>query len=299
MESFKPYYSTQLTEVPAAFRDPIKSTHPVGNMHETSRDDLEGGPVSAIQDEASIPGTNTELLRSAPSTLNESDEQLEDIKDSDNSNVMEQTNGIEQLSLESKDQSLSKPIRAYLDESLPDLLRSGSPLRRRVSSPMSDTLKQMRRDVELSRRRSIRLKAQVDKLQEQSQDGLVWSQDRERVTEEIQSIVKLLIPLTDSETPADLPSEGNSLDNALTQLKTVARTLALNHTSQGTAKSGTTDDVGVLQQALRDRDDALAKKKAMETELLKCKTELMSLNNQLLEAVQRRLEMAVELEAWK
>lgn len=37
----------------------------------------------------------------------------------------------------------------------------------------------------------------------------------------------------------------------------------------------------------------------MESELLKCKTELMSLNNQLLEAVQRRLEMAIELEAWK
>lgn len=37
----------------------------------------------------------------------------------------------------------------------------------------------------------------------------------------------------------------------------------------------------------------------METELMKSKTEMMSLNNQLLEAVQRRLEMALELEAWK
>lgn len=42
-------------------------------------------------------------------------------------------------------------------------------------------LKQMRRDVELSRRRSIKLKAQVDKFQEQSKDGLVWSQHRELV----------------------------------------------------------------------------------------------------------------------
>lgn len=41
------------------------------------------------------------------------------------------------------------------------------------------------------------------------------------------------------------------------------------------------------------------RKKAMESELLKSKTELMTLNNQLLEAVQRRLEMAIELEAWK
>lgn len=48
-------------------------------------------------------------------------------------------------------------------------------------------LKQMRRDVELSRRRSIKLKAQVDKLQEQSQDGLVWSQHRQRVRQEVQA----------------------------------------------------------------------------------------------------------------
>lgn len=37
----------------------------------------------------------------------------------------------------------------------------------------------------------------------------------------------------------------------------------------------------------------------METELLRSKTELMLLNNQLLEAVQKRLELSLELEAWK
>lgn len=41
-------------------------------------------------------------------------------------------------------------------------------------------LKEVRREVELSRRRSIKLKAQVDKLQE-NRDGLGWSQHRERV----------------------------------------------------------------------------------------------------------------------
>lgn len=46
----------------------------------------------------------------------------------------------------------------------------------------------MRRDVELSRRRSIKLKAQVDKLQEQSQEGLVWNQDREQVRQTVQII---------------------------------------------------------------------------------------------------------------
>lgn len=37
----------------------------------------------------------------------------------------------------------------------------------------------------------------------------------------------------------------------------------------------------------------------MEAELLRSKTEMMSLNNQLLEAVQKRLELSLELEAWK
>lgn len=41
------------------------------------------------------------------------------------------------------------------------------------------------------------------------------------------------------------------------------------------------------------------RKKAMEAELLRSKTELMMLNNQLLEAVQKRLELSLELEAWK
>ncbi len=41
-------------------------------------------------------------------------------------------------------------------------------------------LKEVRREVELSRRRSIKLKAQVDKLQE-SREGVGWSQHRETV----------------------------------------------------------------------------------------------------------------------
>lgn len=44
-------------------------------------------------------------------------------------------------------------------------------------------LKQMRKEVDLTRKRSLKLKAQVDKLQGQSHDGLVWSQHRERVRE--------------------------------------------------------------------------------------------------------------------
>ncbi|XP_042355214.1 bicaudal-D-related protein 2-like [Plectropomus leopardus] len=191
--------------------------------------------------------------------------------------------------------------RSYVNGTLPDLIKSGRPLsRRRTLGHVSDTLKEVRREVELSRRRSIKLKAQVDKLQE-SRDGPGWSQHRERVTEEVLSVLRLLRPLTESESSQPEPPHGeNSLDASLAQLQNVARELAICHTKQ--FKSGTdkgAEDSAILQQALRDRDEAIEKKKAMEAELLRSKTEMMLLNNQLLEAVQKRLELSLELEAWK
>ncbi|XP_029029497.1 bicaudal-D-related protein 2-like [Betta splendens] len=190
----------------------------------------------------------------------------------------------------------------YVDGTLPDLVKSGRPLtRRRTLGHVSATLNEVRREVELSRRRSIKLKAQVDKLQER-REGPGWSQHRERVTEEVLSVLRLLRPLTEPEGSPAEPSEGERcLDDALSQLQNVARKLAFSHTKQD-AKSKEAkgdEDSAILQQALRDRDEAIEKKKAMEAELLKSKTELMLLNNQLLEAVQRRLELSLELEAWK
>ncbi|XP_056140641.1 bicaudal-D-related protein 2-like [Lampris incognitus] len=194
--------------------------------------------------------------------------------------------------------------RNYVDTTLPDLIRSGRPLgRRRTLGPVSDTLKEVRREVELSRRRSLKLKAQVDKLQE-SRDGPGWSKHRERVTEEVLSILRLLYPLTEPKSsPAEPTGQENCLDAALNQLQGVARKLAISHTKQacksGAAKENGREDSAILQQALRDRDEAIEKKKAMEAELLRSKTEMMTLNNQLLEAVQKRLELSLELEAWK
>ncbi|XP_070774057.1 bicaudal-D-related protein 2-like [Enoplosus armatus] len=189
--------------------------------------------------------------------------------------------------------------RTYTDGTLPDLIRSGRPLsRRRTLGHVTDTLKEVRREVELSRRRSIKLKAQVDKLQE-SREGPGWSQHRERVTEEVLSVLRLLHPLTEPESGQPEPSQGvNRLDAALVQLQNVARKLAISQTKQVKSGKGA-EDRTILQQALRDRDEAIEKKKAMEAELLRSKTEMMMLNNQLLEAVQKRLELAVELEAWK
>ncbi|XP_034062614.1 bicaudal-D-related protein 2-like isoform X2 [Gymnodraco acuticeps] len=190
---------------------------------------------------------------------------------------------------------------SYINGALPDLINGGRPLnRRRTLGHVSDTLKEVRREVELSRRRSIKLKAQVDKLQE-SREGPGWSQHREKVTEEVQSILKLLRQLTESESsPPEPPRGTNRLDASLAQLQTVACKLALSHNKQFKSGNGKgSEESAILQQALRDRDDAIEKKKAMEAELLRSKTDLMLLNNQLLEAVQKRLEQSLELENWK
>ncbi|XP_077403580.1 bicaudal-D-related protein 2-like [Vanacampus margaritifer] len=193
--------------------------------------------------------------------------------------------------------------RSYM--TLPDLINGSRPLgRRRTLGHVNDTLKEVRREVELSRRRSIKLKAQVDKLQE-SRQGARWSQDRERVTEEVLSILRLmqLMPGEQGRCPQKPPPPGvNHLDAALAQLQDIARKMAVSDIAKKDVKSAggsASEDSALLQQALRDRDDAIEKKKAMEAELLRSKSEMMLLNNQLLEAAQKRLELSLELEAWK
>lgn len=44
---------------------------------------------------------------------------------------------------------------------------------------------------------------------------------------------------------------------------------------------------------------SLSRKNLMEAELVRSKNDMMSLNNQLLEAIQRKLELSQELEAWQ
>ncbi|XP_062420786.1 BICD family-like cargo adapter 1 [Pungitius pungitius] len=59
------------------------------------------------------------------------------------------------------------------------------------------------------------------------------------------------------------------------------------------------EEADVVQQTIRDRDEAIAKKNLMEAELVRSKSDMISLNNQLLEAIQRKLELSQELEAWQ
>jgi len=43
-------------------------------------------------------------------------------------------------------------------------------------------LKHVKREVALSRQRSLRLKAQVDRLEQQNENGPGWSENRQRVS---------------------------------------------------------------------------------------------------------------------
>ncbi|XP_004379082.1 BICD family-like cargo adapter 1 [Trichechus manatus latirostris] len=54
-----------------------------------------------------------------------------------------------------------------------------------------------------------------------------------------------------------------------------------------------------LQKAIRDRDEAIAKKNAVELELTKCRMDMMALNSQLLDAIQQKLNLSQQLEAWQ
>lgn len=153
------------------------------------------------------------------------------------------------------------------------------------------------------------------------------------------SILQLLLPLTqqlNSAETLEAVDQQQDLQAMLLQLKGVAQTLAQTSSSQELTQAFV-DEAGdqcgnlstaqelrdqnaVLQQqnaeltqklqsmqenteavkqAIRDRDEAIAKKNLMEAELVRSKNDMMCLNNQLLEAIQRKLELSQELEAWQ
>lgn len=166
---------------------------------------------------------------------------------------------------------------------------------------------------------------------ENNLDTADWSLDKEQqVSREVHYILELLQPVA-SRTEAKQNSD-DSLQGMLGQLKHAAQWIAQSETLQEMRKSivGPVSDPcenviriqelqdqnerliaentkiklrlvdeEVVQQAMKDRDDAIAKKTAMEAELLRTKHDMMCLNNQLLEAIQRKLELSQELEAWQ
>ncbi|XP_041092518.1 BICD family-like cargo adapter 1 [Polyodon spathula] len=173
---------------------------------------------------------------------------------------------------------------------------------------------------------------------EQSLENESWDREKEQIAREIHCIreqLQTVVDLETSESPADRVCQSASLHIALSQLSQLAQTLARTHSSQELKQSGVSqqqnprENQGLiqelhsqndqlrkenselkerletnqaerqLQQAIRDRDEAITKKNAMESELLKSRNDMMLLNNQLLGAIQRKLELSQELEAWQ
>jgi len=109
-------------------KDLLESPLTTEEMHKRLNDD---------KDSISSQDTNMdrESNSSALSTLDEGQEQLVVDHDGNRDDAAE-TGQTEH----SDPDGPPKPPRSYIDEGLPDLLRSGSPLRRRVSSPVSATV---------------------------------------------------------------------------------------------------------------------------------------------------------------
>ncbi|CAH1802515.1 unnamed protein product [Owenia fusiformis] len=55
----------------------------------------------------------------------------------------------------------------------------------------------------------------------------------------------------------------------------------------------------VVEQAKRERDEALDKRNQMEMELAQAKLDLMSMDEQLMEAIQQKIELSQQLEQWQ
>uniref|UniRef100_A0A8D0D130 Si:ch211-235m3.5 n=1 Tax=Sander lucioperca TaxID=283035 RepID=A0A8D0D130_SANLU len=197
----------------------------------------------------------------------------------------------------------------------------------------SQQLAEAWQEVEAARGRSQQLQVQVEELQEEVSlqegrshgDASLLSElessletaglgvSKEEITQEMGSILQLLLPLTqelNSSERSEVVDQQEDLQAMLHQLKGVAQTLAQASSPQNVQLQlenaelkqklqGVQEQAEVVQQAIRDRDEAIAKKNLMEAELVRSKNDMMSLNNQLLEAIQRKLELSQELEAWQ
>ncbi|KAL3057321.1 hypothetical protein OYC64_007741 [Pagothenia borchgrevinki] len=268
------------------------------------------------------------------------------------------------LRLTQKEQVLEERIESVCQENA-DLRASLASLQTRLA--LHDQLKQQHsqqlseawQEVEAAQGRSQQLQAQVEELQEEvslqegrshgetsllselesSLETAALGVSREEITQEMGSILQLLLPLTqhlNSSGGSEVVGQQEDLKAMLLQLKGAAQTLTQASSTQELNQAfvvRTGDQCGnpsaaeelrdqnvqlqqenselrqrlqsgqeqteFVHQAIKDRDEAIARKNLMEAELIRSKNDMMSLNNQLLEAIQRKLELSQELEAWQ
>ncbi|XP_062843632.1 BICD family-like cargo adapter 1 [Trichomycterus rosablanca] len=217
------------------------------------------------------------------------------------------------------------------------------------SHTQTQQLMEARQEVEAARGKAQELQSRMEELQEEvslqrspdssllsemdrSLDSMNCSQDKEQVTQAVNSILDMLLPVSPGIAASNNLDEG--LLGMLGRLKRVAEEITHSQSLQelkaivgeGSAqcetpgwiqelrdqnekllkenaelrrKADSRTDEEVVQRAIKDRDNAIAKKTAMEAELVRSRNDMMYLNNQLLEAIQRKLELSQELEAWQ
>ncbi|XP_046732820.1 BICD family-like cargo adapter 1 isoform X3 [Silurus meridionalis] len=230
-----------------------------------------------------------------------------------------------------REQSLEQRLETVCEENT-QLRESVSSLCTRLalqehqSKTQTQQLAEAWQEVELAKGRAQDLQSQIEELQEEvilqrttdgdtsllsemerSLDALNWSQDKKHVIQEVSSILDMLLPVSHgSEVPCN---QEDSLQGMLGQLKSSAERIVRNGMVQNAEllkenaelrlKSDSWKDDEIVQRAIKDRDDAISKKTAVEAELVRSRNDMMYLNNQLLEAIQRKLELSQELEAWQ
>nr|XP_033488229.1 BICD family-like cargo adapter 1 isoform X2 [Epinephelus lanceolatus] len=242
------------------------------------------------------------------------------------------------LRLTQKEQALEERLECVSQENTElratlASLHSRLALHDQLSQQHSQQLAESWQEVEAARGRSQQLQAQVEELQEEvslqegrsqgdasllselesSLETAALGVSKEEIAQEMGSILQLLLPLTQelsSSGRSEVTDQQEDLQSMLHQLKGVAQTLAQASGPQNVQLQqenaelkqklqSMQEQAEVVQQAIRDRDEAIAKKNLMEAELVRSKNDMMSLNNQLLEAIQRKLELSQELEAWQ
>nr|XP_046244978.1 BICD family-like cargo adapter 1 isoform X1 [Scatophagus argus] len=206
------------------------------------------------------------------------------------------------------------------------------------SQQLQAQVEDLQEELSLQETRSHRDASLLSEL-ESSLETAELGLSKEEMKQEMESILQLLLPLTrqlSSAGRSEVVDQQEDLQAMLHQLKGAAQTLAQASSPQELNRAfvdRTGDQCGnlsaaqelrdqnvqlqqenaelkhnlqraqeqaeVVQQAIRDRDEAIAKKNLMEVELVRSKNDMMSLNNQLLEAIQRKLELSQELEAWQ
>ncbi|XP_069470930.1 BICD family-like cargo adapter 1 [Ambystoma mexicanum] len=204
-----------------------------------------------------------------------------------------------------------------------EVLRTKVSALEKKSHELLDQLIQSQRDSEDMRMLNRTLRAQVEELQEEAfltssgdQNGSLlsemeqsmaresWCSERQQVIAEIQAVRQELEACAGAAVPpcvtvaqSMLSELAQNLEDGVLANQDCETSLAERLQAQSQSLKDETERT--LQLAIQERDDAITKKTAVEVELSRCRSELSSLNSQLLAAVQMKVQLSQELEAWQ